>query len=484
MKTVVLTPGRIISGLYLTLAALALTSNSVAQAQTNYAATTGFGNYYQLFTADSPWNSRPTNPTLGTYQIKKPVYNPTWVPVVSGGALSVGVFMAKASDPAVTIYGKTGQTGVADPDSGVYRNITLPHWPAGVVPATGGDGHADIVDVTTGILHSFYQLRVTNGRWTAAMYSWTRVDGRGFGDADHWSQGARASGVAPAAGLIRKHEIDDGAAYYKHALAMSLPSQTMSNGISSPSYVYPATAADSNAATHTGMIPLGARMMLPASFDTSKLSTPALRKVANTLKIYGAYVVDTNYDTAFAINVENGANFNLMPTGWDGNVVAGLELIRAALRQVTAAQSWVDGNGKTVAAPAPASILSMRGTWGITGGYTAGPGSFQTWQQAIVFPTTANRISQTTYTNISKVSWAKPIVGETMRFKSVATGGARIRLQVKTGNAVAFDSGYLQNDTAATFAWPSTSAGAISLVLIAESGVNTASSARGVLSTD
>jgi hypothetical protein len=466
------------------LGALTLASSGAAQAQTNYAATTGFGNYYQLFAADSPWNTRPVNPTLGTYELKKPVFNPTWVPVVGSGALSLGVFMAKASDPPVTIYGTAGLTGVADPDSGVYRNITLPHWPADVVPASGGDGHADIVDVTTGILHSFYLLRVTNGRWTASMYSWTRVDGRGFGDAEHWSQGARASGAPPSGGLIRKHEVDDGAAYYKHALAISLPSQTMSNGITSPSYVYPATAADSNAATHTGMIPLGARLMLPASFDTSKLSTSALRKVANTLKVYGAYVVDTNYDTAFAINVENGANFNLMPTGWDGNVAAGLELIRAALRQATGAQGWIDGNGKAKGGPDLPGILSMRGTWGTTGGYTAGPGSFQTWQQAIVFPNTANRISQTNYTKVSTVSWAKPSGGQTMRFKSVATGGARIRLQVKTGNAVAFDSGYLQNDTAATFAWPYASAGAVSLVLIAESGVNTASSARGVLSTD
>ena len=452
-----------------------------AQAQTNYASTTGFGTYYRLFSADSPWNIRPVQPVLGTYQIKKPIYNPGWIPTVGASSISLGVFMAKASDPAVTVYGTAGLSGVGDPDTGGYRNVTLPRWPADVVPASGGDGHADIVDTVSGIVHSFYQLRKTNGRWTATMYGWSRIDGPGWGDGGHWSQGARASGVPSSGGLIRKHEINDGAANYQHALAMSLPGQSLANGISSPSYIAPATTADNHAATYTGAIPLGARMMLPASFDTSTIKNAALRKIANTLKIYGAFVIDGNYDTAYGIYVENGGGFNLMPNNWDNEVVKSLETIRAAMRQVKGASSWIDGNGKTVNTTVKPRLLSMRGSWATTGTVTVVPNTFQTWEQAVVFPTTKNRISRTNYTNLSKVSWSKPSTGTWVRFKSEATGGARIRLQVRSGATVAYDSGYLQNDTLMAFPWPAANGGDISLVLIAESGVNTASSVRGLL---
>ena len=68
-------------------------------------------------------------------------------------------------------------------------------------------------------------------------------------------------------------------------------------------YVFPATAADGNAATtNTGRIPEGALMMLPYNFDVSQIANPAVRKVAQTLKVYGAYVVDRNVGVPFTIS--------------------------------------------------------------------------------------------------------------------------------------------------------------------------------------
>jgi hypothetical protein len=460
-----------------------LFSAPAAKAQTQYDSANNWGTYYKLFAVDSPWNSRPLRPLLGTEPLQKPLYNPTWVPVVGSGALSLEVFKADADDAPMVVHGRPGVGGIADPDSGGYRSyITMPRWPAGVTPASGGDGHCDIVDTVTGIVHSFYQLKYIGGQWTASMYSWSRVDGRGWGDPEHWSQGARASGVPPSGGLIRKHEIADGAAYYNHALAMSLPAHTLANGITAPSYIYPATVADNFAAANTGKIPLGARLMLPDSFDTSKLTTAALRKVANTLKRHGAYVVDSNYDTAFSIYVENGANYSLMPNGWDENIVRGLELIRGALRQVVDAEEWVDGDGKSKAGPAKTGLLSMRGVWLEAGGTAAGRGKFDSWQQAIVFPNTATKLTQVNYTNgWSGVSWGKPKHNADMRFAAVTTNGARIRIKIMNGAFVEFDSGFLNNGVSVTFKWP---AKTTSIVLAAESGVNTVSQARGVLTAD
>ena len=122
-----------------------------AHAATDFLDTTSFGTFYRPFAADSPWNKRPINPVLRAGEIKKPLYNPTWIPVVDDGTLSLRVFIAKAGDPSVTIHGKPGTSGVGDPDTGLYRTITIPRWPATVVPASGGDGHADVVDTVTGI---------------------------------------------------------------------------------------------------------------------------------------------------------------------------------------------------------------------------------------------------------------------------------------------------------------------------------------------
>ena len=451
-----------------------------AQAQNAYDSPTGWGSYKRLFSVDSPWNARPIRPHLGTIELRKPILNPTWLPAIDDGAFSLTVFKATAADKPMTVY------NVADPDSGKYsRNVTLPHWPAGVTPATGADGHADIVDTQTGIVHSFYRLKWANNQWSAGMYSWTRIDGRGWGDAVHWSQGVRSSGVPPSGGLIRRHEIGDGAEYYKHALAMALPSHTLANGVTQPSYVFPATTADSTAHLNTGLIPLGTRIMLPASFDHTSIASPALRKVANTLKIYGALVVDRTYDVAFGIYVENGANYTLMPNGWDPRVVADLERIRAALRPVLWGESWVDGDGNSFDNLEKPGVLSMRGDWQTVGGSTNGPGSFDTWQQALVFPYTEKKLSQVNYgASASQVSWSALKTGYKMRFASVASGGATIRLQVRVGGALYFDSGFLGNGSSAPFTWPNPALGKVTMTLLADSGVWTASKVRGVLTAN
>lgn len=454
------------------------------QAQTANTASAGWGTYYRLFAANSPWNSRPVQAKLGTNQVKKPLFNPSWVPSVTNGNYSTAVFMAKSGDPSVTIYG-TSSAGVGDPDTGKFRNITLPRWPANVVPAPGSDGHADIVDTVTGVMHSFFKLKKVNGKWTATMYAWTRIDGSGWGDAVHWSQGARASGVAPAGGLIRAHEINDGAPNYYHALAMSLPHHTLSGGLIKPAYVHPATTTDSDAILNTGLIPMGARLMLPESFDANALSTPQLRKIAATLKLYGAYVVDRNYDTAFTLYVESGTNFNIMPNGvWNNQVVADLEKIRAALREMVGAKSYVDGNGNALGGIIAGNLLSMRGAWVNQGTTVAGAGAFDTWQQAVVFPSTTKKFSQVNYsTGLSKVSWANVSPGTRMRFTAMTTGGASVRLQVRINNVVEFDTGYLLNGVSSTFNWPRNATGA-NVVVLSESGIYQASSARGILTTN
>lgn len=434
----------------------------------------GWGSFEAPFAADSPWNSRPLAPRFGDFGIPKSDYSPS----VAEGTWSTGVFLASGDDPAVTVIGPAGSKGVWDPDAGLHREIRVPRWPEGVVPASGADGHADIVDALAGVVHSFFKLRQVDGQWVAAQYAWSPLGGRGWGDPAHYFQGARAVGVPASAGLMRKHEIDDGAPLYRHALAMSL---TYTGLAADPPYVFPATSADRDAATrNTGRIPQGALMMLPPDFDVDRLGTPALRKVAQTLKTYGAYVVDRNHGTPFVIYVENGAGFNLHRGGWNTVAAADLERIRLGLRQVVAVGGWVDGDGRPFAPQTNLNLLSMRGYWHRLSGTVSG--AFDTWQQAVVFPPTVSPavMINSSGRSMHPVAWALPVAGQRYRLTAIATGGARLRLQLRdqASRATVYDSSELADGEVAEFTWP---AATVVPVLTVTSGVDTASSVRGEL---
>jgi len=430
------------------LTVLALAAASAAQAQTS-AATYALGTYQRPYAARSPWNSRPYSPTFGTFVIPPSLY----YPAVAEGAYSTGVFKAASTDLPVTIVGTLGTAGVWDADSEAFKaSITLPRWPATVIPATGSDGHADVIDTITGVVHSFWNLRNDNGTWRATQYAWAPLAGTGWGDPAHYFQGARAAAVPPSAGLIRKHEVNDGDTLYRHALALSL---TYNGLAASPAYTYPATSADTGAAQNTGQIPEGALLMLPPSFASASITTPALRKVVETLKTYGAYVVDRNFGTPFYIYIENGAGLNLHQGGWNSVAAAELDLIRKSLRQAQAA-TWIDGNGVAYTPNKNLNLLSMRGTWLRTAGTRAV--AFDSWKQALVCANSTAATSTVNYTNraITRTNWSAPTVGKQYKFSPITTGGGRLRLDIinTATKAVVYSTGYVAHGASVLFTWP------------------------------
>jgi len=438
------------------------------------AVTPNWGSLERPFAANSLWNARPVAPVFGDFVIPRSDYFPS----VAEGKWSTGVFLSKANDRPLTVTGLPGSKGLWDPDAEEFHDVTIPRWPEDVNPASAADGHADIVDTVAGIIHSFFQLRNQGGRWMAAHYAWSPIDGRGWGDPAHYFQGARAAGVPTMAGLIRKHEVQDGKSLYRHALAVSLTFNALSP---KPAYVFPATSADTSAATtNFGSIPEGALVMLPPSFETGRISSLALRKVAETLKVFGAYVVDRNFGTPFAIYVENGSGFNLHEGGWNNAVASDLDSIRASLRQVTSASGYLDGNGQPFVPPRNLNLLSMRGPWRVELG--SAPGVFDTWRQSVVFPVSAVQTVQVNSSSrgMNPVTWAIPAAGTRMQLTSAATGGAKLRLQLldRTTGTVIQDSNELGNAEAVMFAWPRQQ---VSLVLRAISGVGQPSSVRATL---
>ena len=434
------------------------------------AASDGWGTYLKPFGANSPWNSRPVGTKLDTQVIPLSQFPPAF----GEGAFSTGVFLGQESDGPVTVTGLAGTRGLYDTDAENFHDITIAHWPSNTTAATGSDGHADVVDPIKGIVYSFFQLRNDNGQWRANSWAWTRIDGRGWGDPAHYSQGSRAAAVAPTGGLIRKHEINDGDSMYRHALSMSLTSSGLSPA---PAYVFPATSADSNAATsHTGLIPEGALMMLPYAFDTRQISNLALRKVAQTLKTYGAYVVDRNSGVPFIIYAENGSGLGALNSA----VAADMEKIRLSLRRASSARAWLDGDNNPSITEINFNILSMRGAWATESG--TGVGHYETLQQALIIPEAATETVLVNFTNrgVTPLLWTAPIAGAMYRLTAVSTGDAKLRLRLydPVSSAILYDSGALPNGESTTFPWPSANA---KLILNAISSTGQAATVSGEL---
>jgi hypothetical protein len=459
-----------------------LTATALLMSQAFGATSAPFGSFERPFAADSLWNSRPINPVLGTYKIPKVLD-----PMIAQGNFSTKAFISQDGDGQMIIYPLAGQSGIDDPEAQTpAATVTIPRWPTGVTPAAGGDGHADIIDHITGKIHSFWQLKYDNGKWTAKQYAWSHLNGKGWPDASHSFQGARAVGVPSIAGLIRLGEINDGEDHYQHALAMSIEKQGLSGN---PAYIYPATAADNKSlTTHTGGIPEGALMMLPADYPAP--TNPLLQKVVNTLKIYGARVIDENGDTPFFIYVENdieGTNgsWTLYNSADDSPVIAELHKMREALRQVVSSDGFVDGNGQPTNADKVGNenILSMRGPWERYEG--ADPAvQYSTATGSIDFPARATVSSQqnanslgVAKTGLGKITWAFPKVGEKFLITAVTTGNAQFHFDTYNGDGSKLLSyGWMINGETRTFTWPS---GYISLW--ARNAANKAGSVRATL---
>ncbi len=388
------------------------------------------------FHKNSAWNIRPENPVLGSQGLQSNTYKPQ----ISNDKWSVKVFRAEKTDPPQTIYALDPAKGIADPDSGYNRkSIVIPHWPKGVYGAVEADGHADVIDMANGIVHSFWRLKkdATTGQYKADMWAWTKLDGRGFADPSHTYQGARASGLATMGGLIRIHEVNDGKDMYHHALAMSLPAESLSK-----SYIYPATSTDSNAEyVHIGNIPDGALMMLPASFPVESLNKESMRKIARTLKTYGARVVDRNTGTPYAIYAEIGT-----PALGD---YSDLVAIRKALKVVTGQSSWINKIGENV----PNSffenekkgfgvdLFSLRLINKVVRGEASEVGTFDSLSKSVKWGKTgATAVVQTSNwssgINYNRINWGRLVDGATYKVIGESTNGAKCTIKIGNQSVV------------------------------------------------
>lgn len=442
--------------------------------QSNFLEATEFNSFEKPFDAQSLWNSRPVNPVFDSFVIPTSIY----YPAIQDGKYSTRCFLATEHDAPMLLKPALGKQGINDADAEILIDeLVIPHWPADLIPAEGEDGHADIFDTANGIIYSFWQLKKVDGVWRTTHVGWTPLNGSGWGDPAHYHQGARAAGVASCAGIIRSHELNDGKEMYSHALAISLTNNALA---ATPPYTFPATIADADAQRNTGNIPEGALLMLPADFDTSKITNAEVRKVANTLKVYGAYVVDMNYGTPFVVYAEIGSGLKMHKSGWDSAGADELHKIRLSLRMVKSASGWIDGDGKPFTPNKALNLLSMRGPWIAQNGQPLG--QFVPLRQAVVFDKTNVPVVQSNYSDrsIPPSYWANPRKGDTYQLKVTATGGATLMLKLIDSQTkqTLYESPELGSEETVKFAWPTDS---FTSILTVKSGVGDSSSVRGTL---
>ena len=145
--------------------------------------------------------------------------------------------------------------------------------------AGAGDRHILMVDKDTCRLYELFNARKVNGAWRAGSGATWDMHSNALRTAG-WTS-ADAAGLPILPGLVRYDEVADGA--INHALRFTTDETRKA-------YIYPARhyASDSTSAS---LPPMGLRVRLEASYDTSGFS-PQARVIAEALKKYGMILAD------------------------------------------------------------------------------------------------------------------------------------------------------------------------------------------------
>jgi hypothetical protein len=298
------------------------------------------------FAASSPWNSSlGTGASYGDTACDQNVAaegQGSTSPWINTTSYSMPVYWASNSDPSKTVYEGTMPNAVAP--NGQSRGQY--HVPNAATPSNGTDRDLDVIEPSNLVSDEMWNtynnlLFVDTGNFSRHDL----VNGDGFTSLGGF--GPRAANASTLGGLLRTWELQAG--QIRHVLALSLSQSRMT-----PAYVAPASSIDNNHSGYTGTIRMGQLFALPPSVDINALglTTSIGRVVAQALKTYGAYVVDTG--GGLSLYADPGADSLVDPARKkDGSGESDLRRIVRSLRCVTnnAPPTW--GGGGTPLAPPP-----------------------------------------------------------------------------------------------------------------------------------
>lgn len=227
---------------------------------------------------------------------------------------STPIYTVTDKDPLVPVY-DIEPSHAASPLKALFeKGIRLP---ADLKPATGGDHHACILNLTTGELTGVWLMQ-NNGRWECRAEEYLPNYQKSDGTVDQYqgyANGARASCITLPAGLILHSELEAGV--IPHALLMVVP--WLSN-----KFVFPARKSDGGDADPNAY-PMGTRLRLPANVVIDPNWSPLVKAMAVAARDYGVVIVDNNGGGGMAFMIEDRTRLvpNMIPLwmkwlNWNG----------------------------------------------------------------------------------------------------------------------------------------------------------------------
>lgn len=208
------------------------------------------------------------------------------------------VFNADAGTPRVTVTARMNW------GTNPFAGMAVP-MPTGVAPNAGSDGHAAVIDWTTGRVYEFWQLqKVDATHWTVSWGQITPNVFTGIGNERIGGGSSKGSGMSGLAGLVRTREIRAGV--IDHALEFA------SDGVTPNVFRFPANKTDG---TNMASLPAaatiaeGTRVRLDPSINLAAIPgiSPGELAVGRALQTYGAFCSD-QAGARMAFGFENPAN--------------------------------------------------------------------------------------------------------------------------------------------------------------------------------
>jgi hypothetical protein len=245
-----------------------------------------------IFPANNPWNtdisSAPLDPNSSNYMTFMLGDGATFLHPDFGSNLSYGIPYTAVNPPAPVLYAAFSFEYASESDPGPY-----PIPPSPAIEA-GSDAHMLVVDSKTCTLYETFATSLSPS-YSAGSGAVFNLNSNALRP-DYWTS-ADAAGLAILPGLARYDETNAGA--IDHALRFTVPH-------TSAGFIHPATHF---AATSTAQWapPMGLRLRLKASFDTSPYHGNAL-VILTALKRFGLILADNG--SYFFISGATDARWN------------------------------------------------------------------------------------------------------------------------------------------------------------------------------
>ncbi len=249
-----------------------------------------------IFPADNPWNQDilglAVHPSSATYLANMSAgtaFHPDWGTMTDHYGIPFATGTGATPQPITWTesWGATESDPLPCP-SGTNKfcypiPLTTP-IEGGTGADTGSDRHVLFID-TAGAPKNCTLYELYNAQNPTGTSGWTAANGAIFHlgsntlRPDGWTS-ADAAGLPILPGLVRLDEVVAGE--IRHAIRFTVSR-------SSQGYIHPATHAAGN--SNTALPPMGLRLRLKASFNTSVLSGPSLI-IATAMKKYGIILAD------------------------------------------------------------------------------------------------------------------------------------------------------------------------------------------------